>query len=121
MTFFTPGSINSLFSDFFKEFSGGILGVFETICGVSRGVPGNLLGGIWKYSGRILTEKLFKSYSKHKQNFQNLLNITYTEEKVPPQPEVPFFVCFSASCGPFETKSSANDSYRSPAPVFTGP
>ena len=34
----TPYSMNSLFSEFFSEFRGGILGVYETICRVPWGV-----------------------------------------------------------------------------------
>ena len=37
---FTPYSMNSLFSEFFREFRGAILGVCEAICGVSWGVFG---------------------------------------------------------------------------------
>ena len=62
---FAPGSINHILSDFFTENSGGNLGVFGTTCGVSRGVLGGHLEGIWRYSGRILTEKLFKNYFKN--------------------------------------------------------
>ena len=42
----TPYSMNSLFSEFFREFSGGILEVCETIWGLFGGHFAGILGGI---------------------------------------------------------------------------
>ena len=57
---FTPYSMNSLFSEFFKEFSGVILGVCETIWGLFGGQFGSVLGGFRR-----------KNYSKNKKKCKN--------------------------------------------------
>ena len=55
----TPHSMNSLFSEFFWEFSGVILGVCETIW-----------GSFWTCFGRILEEKTSEKLAKTEKNVE---------------------------------------------------
>ena len=54
----TPYSTNSLFSEFFREFSGIIVRVLATICGCSGGHVGSVLGSCWNHFGMILVSFL---------------------------------------------------------------
>ena len=63
---YTPYSMNSLFSEFFRKFSGGILGVCETILGLFWGHFGCVLGG---FRG--------KNCSKNKNNCKSLIFYYY--------------------------------------------
>ena len=56
-----------------------------------------------------------------KENVIMLVLITHMEELFFTQADLPSFAPFSVSSGPFETKSCANGSYRSPAHAFTDP
>ena len=60
----TPGSMNSLFSDFFREFWRGISG------GV-RDYLGEMLGGFWKKNKGIIIENYTKTTTDKVNKIQN--------------------------------------------------
>ena len=57
----TPYSMNSLFSEFFRKFSGGILGVCETIW---RLFGGHLGGVLWGFRGKDYSTSKRKNWKK---------------------------------------------------------
>ena len=62
---YTPYSMNRLFSEFFREFSGVILDVCETIW-----------ASFWRCFGWILKEQRKNNYSKNKQTTTTTLFFT---------------------------------------------